>query len=197
MAANMEMLAEARRENQQLHSQQESWWKAIQSSLSTEQDRQMKADSHRVKMEVIDRGVGMLLQMVPVMAKSLERNKTAELPAKNEGIGGGAEGAIGASPESIAIGEFVKQLSNEEKTALFGAIDPATQKHMPGIFTIPQMQIVSAVGDCSQPPALLQHLLPGGEHSIDADQLTKAQQVVSIDRLMPLYAIIVEGNKSN
>jgi hypothetical protein len=35
--------------------------------------------------------------------------------------------------------------------------------------------------------------LPGGEHEITGAQIGQAQQIVPMDKLMPLYAMIMEG----
>lgn len=188
LSVQQDIIAAERKRNESLESQRLEWVKAIQESASTVQDRNMKAETHAIKMKAIERGVDMVLQMVPVVAKTLERNKTGALPA--------AEGAkIEASPESIAVDQFIKTLDNDQKTLLFGSRSEDGAQYNPGIFTLPQVNILGQVAQCQAAPSVLELLLPGGEYAVTDEQMEKAQHVISVDRLMPLYAMIVEGQK--
>jgi len=181
-----EIIRELRAENATLKSQQLEWSKAVQEAHSTVQDREMKAATHKVKMEVIERSADMLMQMIPVVAKSLESRKNGALPSASE--------AIGPSPESIAIEQFAKSLSEEQKGALFGFFDDATPpNYTQGLFTQAQVKLFADVGALKLPATTLEALLPGGEHEITGAQIGQAQQIVPMDKLMPLYAMIMEG----
>lgn len=180
-----EIIRELRLENNALKGQQLDWYKAVQSAHDTTLEREMKAAQNKVKMEIIERGAGLLLQMVPVVAKTLERNKNGGALPENGSL-------VGPSPESVAIEQFVRTLSEAQKVALFGQFDQVGN-HVPGIFTSEQVRVFADVGELKVPPSLLQALLPGGPCAITAVQIAKAQEHVPMDQLMPLYAMIQEG----
>ena len=186
MATNTELRAE----NAALKGMQLEYFKAIQEAHNTQQDREMKQATHNMKMAVAERGVGLLLQMIPVVAKTLEgrKNGAASLPASD---------TITASPESIAIEQFIHGMSNEQKIALFGHFTPEPdQKHVPGILTASQVKLFADVAELRVPPTVLELLLPEGALALTGEQLAAAQTVVSMDQLMPLYAMIREGQNN-
>lgn len=194
-ALQQEIVRELRTENQALKGQQLDWYKAMQEAYSTAEDRKMKADQHRVKMELLERGAGMLMQMIPVVAKSLEKKGTpGELPPAAPP--GAPPAPIGPSSESIAIHAFNQGLSDEQKVALFGHINEQGQ-HVPGALTMQQVQIIAQVGECSAHPSALSLLYPGGAHAISMEQVGKMQEAVPMDQLMPLYAIMMESKRES
>jgi len=182
-----EVIRELRADNQLYKSKEMDYFKAIQEAMNQTEDRKMKNDMQRVKMEVIERGVGLLMQMIPVVAKSLERGKN-----------GGALSAAGTpetieeSPESISIKQFVKGLNEEQRISVFGYFTE-DGKHNVGIFTSAQVKLFADVGELRVPATALELLLPEGALAITMEQLTLAQAAIPFDQLMPLYAMIKEG----
>ncbi len=190
-ALQHEMINDLRSHNRALESQKLDWFKAMEESFSKKQEREMAAATHKLKMEAIERGSQFLLQMIPVVAKSLENRKNgAPALAAN-----GMPAQITASAESMAVGQFVSNLNNEQKVALFGGRDELGNRISDGIFTMEQVAIFAQVGDLSAPASALDMLMPGAAHAISYEQVTAAQGVVPAEQFMPLYAILMERKK--
>jgi hypothetical protein len=189
IAMLMETNRELRAENASLKALQFEWSRSMSEAADNKLDREMKAAKNKVIMDAIERGAGVLMQMVPVVMKTLESNKNGALPAA-------ADAPITASPESIAIQQFIANLNEEQKKVVFGHIDAETKEHIPNIFTVAQVQIFDAVASLRAAPSVLSMLLPGGEHGITMEQIAEIQKHVAGEMLLPLYAIIREGQKA-
>lgn len=188
----MELIREQRTANQALESQKLNWYKAMEEAFSTRQDREMAAESHKLKMEMLAHGGKFLMQMVPVVAKSLEARKNghgARPPAA------AANAPITDSAESIAVKQFVAGLTEEQRIGLFGYFNEQSE-HVPGAFTGQQVRIFAQVAELQMPASALD-LLMVGEHAVTPDQVAKAGTVVPADQFMPLYAIMLERQKQN
>lgn len=191
-ALQQEIIREQRAANHLLESQRAEWWKAVQESLSTQQDREMKAATHKVKVEMLTRGGEFLMQMIPVVAKTLERNKQEGLPANGHG-----QGPITGSVESIAIQQFAKALTEQQRGALLGTFDPQGV-YSRGILTEIQVKILADVSELKMGPEALDLMMPGAEHAVTPEQIAQAQvgeHAIPLDKFMPLYAIILERQR--
>lgn len=186
LAIQQEMIREARQENQTLKSQQLDWWKAIQAAEDKSLEREMQRTNNKIKAELLERGAGLVMQMIPVVAKQLDRNKNGgALPANGS--------AIEESAESISIRQFVAGLSDEQRAAILGTFDEAGT-YTPGLFSAQQVKIFADVAELKQPAEALEALLPNGTFAISMEQITAAQAVVPMEQLMPLYAMISKSS---
>lgn len=177
------MITDLRTENHAYRARELDYFSAMEQAKSQVQEREIKAQKHKVLMDLVERGAAEVSQWMPVLAKSLERNKTNALPASSD--------AITPSPESIAISNFAKALSEDQKAAIFGYFDEE-KKHVPGIFTAPQVNVISRVAECLMVPETLALLMPGAEFELTSAQIDQVQKHVPLSQLAPLYAVLVK-----
>ncbi len=183
IALQQEIIRELRLENQTLKSQQLDWWKAIQAAEDKSLEREMQRTNNKIKAELLERGAGLVMQMIPVVAKSLDRNKNGgALPANGH--------TIEESAESISIRQFVAGLSEAQRTAVLGSFEEGTNKYIPGLFSAQQVKIFADVAELKLPASALEALLPNGAYAITMEQIAAVQNVVPMEQLMPLYAMI-------
>lgn len=188
ISLQQEIIRELRLELQTLKSQQLDWWKAIQAAEDKTLEREMQRTNNKIKAELLERGAGLVMQMIPVVAKSLDRNKNGgALPASSEQT-------IEESAESISIKQFVSMLNEQQRAAILGTFNEAGQ-HAPGIFSGPQVKVFADVAELKVPPSALEMLLPEGAYAITAEQIALAQGVVPMEQLMPLYSMIIESQR--
>jgi hypothetical protein len=186
MKIQQQMIQDQREHIRFLEGQRLEAFKAVEASLSQKEEREMKREAHQFKLGLMQHGFQFLKQMVPVVVKTLDKNK--DQPQL-------ASGQITDTPESIAVREFVNGLSVEQKTALFGSFDDKGN-HSPGIFSLDQARIIGAVLELKATASALDALWSDGSpYKITDAQQAKVQEHVPMDQLSPLFFLLMERQR--
>lgn len=175
----IEMLMEDRREDRRLYAElmkeHRITAQQLDEALSKRHERDLQTQMQQFKFGMIQNGVEFLKGLLPVAVNQITGKSTLQT---NE------------SPESIAIKQFLQSLSEEQSDALFGKPVDGGINPNGGIFTAKQVEILVAVARAQAPASTLDALFEG-EHAINAEQITRAQQILRESQFAPLVALVM------
>lgn len=156
-----------------------TWVKTTEEMLSRKQERDMAMESHKFKIEGMKFAANYITQLIPVVVKQL---KPTDAPPFSTGQ---------QSSESMALDAFFNSLTEEQFKTVLGDLD-ANKQLAGGILTSNQSAILTGISSCSLPPTELAKVSPGGEFTITQDQFFKIQEIVGMDKLLPLAPFFQE-----
>lgn len=171
MTQNLEM----QREHREL-------FKVADEALSKKADRDLAAEMQKFKIGMLQDGANYLKKIIPVVVQQM-KGKDAE-PGQ-------------PSPESLGVQEFLNDLTDKQAEQLFGKVDTTGEVAVPaydGVFSREQVEIFFGVANLRIGPSALDLLLDG-EHAVTQEQMMRAMNIVSMQQIQPLSALLMTRKK--
>lgn len=162
--------------NRDLNHERTSLVVEVEKARSEAHVREMDLEWTKLKVEGARDGLRLVKGAVPLAIAKL----TGKTPPPN-----------GKTAESMAIEEFLNGLRDDQVPLLFGDTDDHGSVTRAGIFTLPQLKILTGIAKCELPSSALDQLFEG-PLAITQQQLTQAQGVLTEGQAMTFGPFLME-----
>lgn len=152
----------------------------VEQSLDKKQERDMKYENHRMKIDGIREAGKVLSTLLPVAVNRLTARSN--------------DPATAALAEADALAPILGTLTEDQQAQLWGppVKEGETAIAGRGILTPDQAVILCSVADKAMDAAALEQLLEGGQHPITNEQLNALASVLAQEQIIPLVDLFTQ-----
>lgn len=164
MRLQQDIIVNQQKQLAQAEADRRMWITATEEALSRKTEREAKAEIGKAKARALHVGLDLVGGLVPALGVYLSK---------------GAPQLVGN-----AVRAFLDTLDDQQRRALLGVWD-RDQRVEAGILDEEQVKLIAAIADGQVPPARLSEIVG----SLTPEQLTAAQQVLSMAQVQQLIAL--------